>query len=62
MLKDDETHYSRAKKACLSLIYATQILQHYFLAHTVYLMTKSQPICSLLRRLTFFGRLAQWLL
>ena len=62
MLKDIETRYSRVEKACLSLIYATQRLQHYFLAHTVYLMTKSQPIRSLLRRLTFFGRLAQWLL
>ena len=34
----------------------------FFLAHTVYLMTKSHPIRSLLRCPVLFGRLAQWLL
>ena len=48
ILKDAETRYSRAEKACLSLIYAAQRLRHYFLAHTVYLMTKSHPIRLLL--------------
>ena len=62
MLKDGETRYSRAKRACLSLIYAVQRLRHYFLAHTVYLMMKSHPIRSLLRRLVLSRRLAQWLL
>ena len=62
MLKDAETRYSRDEKACLSLIYAAKRLRHYFLAHTIYLMTKSHPICSLLRRLVLSGRLAQWLL
>ena len=60
MLKDGETRYSRAEKACLSLIYAAQRLQHYFLAYTVYLMTKTHPICSLLRHPVLSGRLAQW--
>ena len=62
MLKDAETQYSRAEKACLSLIYAAQRLRHYFLAHTIYLMTKSHPIRSLLRRPVLSGRLVQWLL
>ena len=62
MLKDDETCYSRAKKACLSLIYVAQRLRDYFLAHTVYLMTKSYPIRSFLRRPVLSGRLARWLL
>ena len=31
MLKDAETRYSRAEKACLSLIYAAKQLRHYFL-------------------------------
>ena len=62
MPKDAETRYSRAKKACLSLIYVAKQLRHYFLAHTVYLMTKSHPIRSLLRRSVLSGRLAQWLL
>ena len=34
-LKDEETHYSRAEKACLALIYAAQRLRHYLLAYTV---------------------------
>ena len=62
MLKDSETQYSRAEKACLSLIYAAQRLRHYFLAHKIYLMTKSYPILSLLRRPVLSGRLVQWLL
>ena len=48
ILKDVETRYSRAEKACLSLIYAAQRLRHYFLTHTVYLMTESHPIRLLL--------------
>ena len=48
-LKDAETCYSRAERACLALIYAAQRLRHYLLAHTVQLLTKSHPIHSLLR-------------
>ncbi|XP_075675050.1 uncharacterized protein LOC142644290 [Castanea sativa] len=33
-LKDAETRYPRAEKACLALIYAAQQLRHYLLAHT----------------------------
>ena len=62
MLKDAETRYSRAEKACLSLIYAAQQLRHYFLAHTVHLMMKSHPIRSFLRRPVLSRRLTQWLL
>ena len=62
IMKDSETRYSRAEKACLSLIYAAQRLRHYFLAHTVYLMTKSHPIRLLLQCPILSGRLAQWLL
>ena len=61
-LKDEETHYSRAEKACLALIYAAQRLRHYLLAYTIQLLTKSHPIHSLLRRSVLFGWLAQWLL
>uniref|UniRef100_A0A2N9G339 Integrase catalytic domain-containing protein n=1 Tax=Fagus sylvatica TaxID=28930 RepID=A0A2N9G339_FAGSY len=58
-LKDVETHYLRAERSCLALIYASQRLRHYFLAHKVQLMTKSHPIRSLLQRLVLSGRLAQ---
>ena len=48
-LKDAETHYAKAERACLSLVYATHKLRHYFMAHTVHLMMKSHPIRTLLR-------------
>ena len=46
----------------MALIYASQRLRHYFLAHKIQLMTKSHPIRSLLHRLVLSDRLAQWLL
>ena len=36
-LKDAETRYPRVERACLALIYATQRLRHYLLAHTIQL-------------------------
>ncbi len=48
VLKDVESRYSGAERSCLALIYASQHLQHYFLAHKVQLMTKSHHIRSLL--------------
>ena len=61
-LKDAKTRYPRAKRACLTLIYAAQRLCHYLLVHTVQLLTKSHPIHSLLRRPVLSRRQAQWLL
>jgi ribonuclease HI len=61
-LKDAESRYSGAERSCLALIYASQRLRHYFLAHKVQLMTRSHPIRSLLQRPVLSGRLAQWLL
>ena len=34
-LKDAETRYPMAERACLALVYAAQQLRHYLLAHTV---------------------------
>ena len=61
-LRDAEMHYARAERACLSLVYATQKLRNYFMAHTVHLMTKSHPIRTLLQRPVLSEKLAQWLL
>jgi ribonuclease HI len=61
-LKDAESRYSGAKRSCLALIYASQRLRHYFLAHKVQLMTRSHPIRSLLQWPVLSSRLAQWLL
>ena len=49
-LKDAETRYPRAEKACLAIVYALQRLRHYFLAYEVWLMTKSHAIKTLLQQ------------
>ena len=61
-LKDAETCYPRAEKACLAIVYALQRLRHYFLAYEVWLMTKSHEIKALLRQPILSGRISQWLL
>ena len=47
-LKDAETRYPRAERACLAIVYTLQRLRHYFLAYKVWLMTKSHAIKALL--------------
>ena len=61
-LKDAETRYPRAKRACLAIVYASQRLRHYFLAYKVWLMTKSHAIKALLQQPILSGRISQWLL
>ena len=61
-LKDAETCYSRAERACLAIVYASQRLRHYFLAYKVWLMTKSHAIKTLLQQPILSGRISQWLL
>ena len=60
-LKDAETCYPRAKRACLAIVYASQRLRHYFLAYEVWLTTKSHEIKALLRQPILSGRISQWL-
>ena len=61
-LKDAETRYPRAERACLAIIYALQRLRHYFLAYEVWLMTKSHAIKALLQQPILSGKISQWLL
>ena len=61
-LKDAETCYPRAERACLDIVYASQRLHHYFLAYEVWLMAKSHAIKSLLQQPILSGRISQWLL
>ena len=57
-LRDAETRYPRAEKACLAIIYASQRLGHYFLAYKVNLMMKSHAIKVLLRQPILSGRIS----
>ena len=61
-LKDAKTCYPRAEKACLTILYASQRLHHYFLAYEVWLMTNSHIIKALLRQPILSGMISQWLL
>ena len=56
-LKDTETRYPRAERACLAIVYASQMLHHYFLAYEIWLMTKSHTIKALLRQPILSGRM-----
>ena len=56
-----ETRYLRIERACLVVIYASQRLKQYFLAHQILLVTKPHPIKALLHQPLLTGRIALWL-
>ena len=58
-LKDAETRYPRAERACLAIVYTSQRLRHYFLAYKVWLMTKSHAIKTLLQQPILSSRISQ---
>ena len=57
-LKDAETRYPKAERACPDIVYASQRLRHYFLAYKVWLMTKSHAIKALLQQPILSGRIS----
>ncbi|CAL9020552.1 unnamed protein product, partial [Prunus brigantina] len=57
-----KTRYPKIELLCLALVYAAQRLRHYFLAHKLQLIVKSNPVRYLLTRPVLSGRLASWLL
>lgn len=61
-LRGAETNYSAIECNCLALVFATQKLQHYFHAHPVNLITRSNPLRYLLSRPAMSGKTARWLL
>ncbi|EXC14799.1 hypothetical protein L484_009453 [Morus notabilis] len=61
-LSNAELRYLETERNCLTLVYASQRLRHYFLSHKLLLMVKSDPLKYLLTRPVLSGRLARWLL
>ncbi|CAL2270465.1 unnamed protein product [Prunus armeniaca] len=61
-LRGAEVRYPKTELLCLALVYASQRLQHYFLAYKLHLIVKSDPVRYLLTRPVLSGRLARWLL
>ena len=55
-------NYPACEKHCLVSVFAMQKLHHYFLAHKITLITRSDPIKYLVSRPALSGRIAKWLL
>lgn len=50
------------EKACLAMIFSSQKLRHYMLAHTTQLVAKIHPLKYLLSKAALTGRLAKWVM
>ncbi|KAI5351295.1 hypothetical protein L3X38_004186 [Prunus dulcis] len=60
-LRGVETRCPKTELSCFALVYVAQRLRHYFLAHMLQLIVKSDPVRYLLTRPMLFRRLARWL-
>ncbi|XP_059650277.1 uncharacterized protein LOC132296047 [Cornus florida] len=57
-----EARYSPIERHCLSLAFAAKKFRHYFLAYTIHLITKCDPLRYLLSCPIISRRMARWLL
>ena len=55
-------NYSIIEKACLAVVFTSQKLRHYMLAHTTRLVEKIDPLKYLLSTAALIGRLAKWVM
>ncbi|KAL0446060.1 UNVERIFIED_CONTAM: hypothetical protein Slati_1733900 [Sesamum latifolium] len=60
MMTPNELKYSPIEKICLALIFAIQKLKHYFQAHTVWFVSKANPLKYVMEKSVLFDRLARW--
>lgn len=57
-----ELNYTFIEKDCLAVVFASQKLHHYMLAHTIKLVAKIDPLKYLLSKYALIGRLAKWIM
>lgn len=57
-----ETNYSIIEKAYLAVVFTSQKLRHYMLAHSIKLIAKINPLKYILSKATLTGRLAKWVM
>lgn len=57
-----EKNYNIIEKAFLAIVFASQKLRHYMLAHTTWLVAKMDPLKYLLSNASLIGRLAKWVM
>ncbi|RDY14358.1 hypothetical protein CR513_00581, partial [Mucuna pruriens] len=55
-----EQRYSALERTCCALVWATKRLRQYMLAHTTWLVTKTDPIKYILEKPALTGRIARW--
>ena len=55
-----EEKYTAIEKHCLALVWASQKLRHYFLAHKVCYIAKIDSIKYMFKKPALSGRLARW--
>ncbi|RDX85814.1 Retrovirus-related Pol polyprotein from transposon 17.6, partial [Mucuna pruriens] len=55
-----EQRYSALERTCCALVWATKRLRQYMLAHTTWLIAKTDPIKYILEKPALTGRIARW--
>ncbi|XP_028084857.1 uncharacterized protein LOC114285975 [Camellia sinensis] len=61
-IRGAEVRYTPVERHCLALVFTTQKLRHYFLAHQIQIVTRSDPIRYLLSKSALTRKVARWLL
>ncbi|GMP48863.1 hypothetical protein CsSME_00016061 [Camellia sinensis var. sinensis] len=61
-IRGAEVRYTPVERHCLALVFTAQKLRHYFLAHQIQIVTRSDPIRYLLSKPALTGKVARWLL
>ncbi|XP_049368010.1 uncharacterized protein LOC125832867 [Solanum verrucosum] len=62
MMTPNELKYSPIEKLCLAFVFSIQKMKHYFQAHVVRLISKSNPIKFVMSKLVLNDRLERWYL
>ena len=57
-----ELNYTCIEKSCLVVMFASQKLKHYMLAHTMQLVAKIDPLKYLLSKVALTSQLAKWMM
>ena len=57
---DYESKYSSLEKMCCALAWIVQRLKQYILYHTIWLITRLDPIKYIFEKSSLFGRIARW--
>ena len=57
---DYESKYSSLEKMCYALAWVAQRLRQYMVYHTIWLITRLDPIKYIFEKPSLFGRIARW--